>query len=278
MKSQSFAKKHRASYWALLALLAWILAPVFVKSILYHGMELFHAPELTVAGTVGELQDYAALRLHSKNRLIDANRRLSRELARARLEQGQSHATRHYLNRLERLLSLEPVVDFRSEYARIVRREVSAWFEGFVLDKGHRHGVTPGLAVVSGDGLVGRVSEVSEGHCRVLLVSSPSFRVTVHTANDVRPIAFTGAGQRAWDSLEGKVQHVPQDVVADAQQRRPLYTSGLGDGLPEGLYLGDLVSVEPEMEGLFQRGEVQLPGSLRSLREVAILIPLEQRN
>jgi cell shape-determining protein MreC len=60
-----------------------------------------------------------------------------------------------------------------------------------------------------------------------------------------------------------------------ASQPLPLYTSGLGEGLPEGLYVGELVSVETEMEGLFQRGTVRLQESLRHAREVVVLIPLD---
>jgi len=276
MKGTQSGKKQRVYYLGLGIILLWIVLPVFLKNLLYRGMDLFHAPLQSVAATAGEIQDNWALRLNSKNRLISQNRELSRELAQARMEINRTQSIRHYVDRMERLLALEPVRDHRPEYARIIRRDVNAWFEVLLVDKGSLQGVGPGMAVVSKDGLVGRISEVGKLHSKVTLISSPTFRVTVNTPNDDRPIAFSGKGQRVWESLTARVQHVPQDISATAEHPIPLYTSGLGEGLPEGLYVGELLSVEPELEGLFQRGEVRLRDSLRSLREVVILIPLKQ--
>jgi len=278
MKGKQSAKKHRVYYLGLVIMLGWLVLPVFVKNILYRGMDLFQAPVQSAAAKLGEVQDYWALRLNSKNQMIAKSREVSRELARARMEIIRMQSVNHYIDRLEKLLSLEPVRDYHPEYARIIRRDVNAWFEVILLDKGRRHGVLQGAAVVSQDGLVGRVSDVSELHCTVTLLSSPAFRVTVNTPNDDRPIAFSGKGQRIWDPLVAQVQHVPQDIFASPEHPIPLYTSGLGEGLPEGIYVGDLISMEPELEGLFQKGQVRLLDSLRSLREVAILIPLKQGN
>ena len=198
--------------------------------------------------------------------------------SRAKMEISKVQSTRHYVDRLERLLSLEPIEDHRVEYARILRRDVNAWFEVMLLDKGSKHGVLKGMAVVSADGLVGRISDVGILHSKVTLISSPAFRVTVNTPNDDRPIAYGGKGQRMWDALSAEVHHVPQDISASSDQPIALYTSGLGEGLPQGLFVGNLVSVKAELEGLFQKGDVELVDSLRSLREVAILIPLERRD
>ena len=278
MKGTQAGKKYQVYYLGLTLALLWLVLPVFAKHVLYRTMEVLHAPIQTTAAKAGEIQDNWAMRLNSKNRLVDENRRLGRELARARLELNQKASTDHYVNRLERLLSLEPTRDHHPEYARIIRRDVNAWFEMVVLDKGSLHGVEIGQAVISGEGLVGRISEVGPIHSKVSLVSSPGFRVTVNAPNDDRPIAFSGAGQLLWEPLRARVQHVPQDISPTDGEVIPLYTSGLGEGLPEGLYVGDLMTVEPELEGLFQKGEVRLRDSLRSLREVAILIPLKQTN
>lgn len=278
MKGKQSGKKYQVYYLGLTIALLWIVLPVFAKNVLYRTMDVLHAPLQTGAAKAGEIQDNWAMRLNSKNRLIEENRRLGRELARARMELNQKESDDHYVNRLERLLSLDPVLDHHLEYARIIRRDVNAWFEMLVLDKGSRHGLEVGQAVVSEEGLVGRVSEVGPFHSKVSLISSPGFRVTVNAPNDDRPIAYSGAGQLMWEPLRARVQHVPQDLVPTEQDAIPLYTSGLGEGLPEGLFVGELVGVEPELEGLFQKGEVRLRNSLRSLREVAILIPLEQSN
>jgi cell shape-determining protein MreC len=226
MKSQGSIRRSR--WWMLCmagALLWWIL-PVFAKNLLYRSVDLFHAPLQMMAGKVGEVQDYAALRLSTRNELIEQNRSLSRELAHLRLQAQRQHAIGNYVDRLERLLALSPATNHRPEYARIIRRDVHAWFEVVLLDKGSLHGVEPGMAVVYRDGLLGRVKEVGPLQSRVILLTSPGFRLTVNAGNDSRPIAYSGGGQRMWEPLQAQVQHVPQDVA------------GVGIPAASALYIG----------------------------------------
>ena len=258
--------------------LLWILLPVFVKSLLYRGMDLFYAPVESLAAKGGELQDYWALRLQSKNRIIEEYRDLSRKQSRDRMKLNQLSSINHYVNRLERLLAMNPVRDFQPVYARVIRRDTNAWFETIVIDKGSGNGLQEGQAVVYVEGLVGRVSEVKRGTATVTLVSSPLFRITVNTANDDRPVSLGGKGQLAWQRPLASARHIPQDITADPENPLQLFTSGLGGGMPAGIPVGELISVEPELEGLFKKGEVRLSDGLNSLREVAVLIPLELGN
>ena len=259
-------------------LLLWILLPVFVKNLLYRGMDLFHAPVETLAAKGGELQDYWALRLRSKNEWIEAYRELSRKQSHDRMKLNQMMSINLYVNRLEHLLAMNPVRDYQPVYARVIRRDTNAWFEVIVIDKGDLDGVRKGQAVVFLEGLVGRVSEVRSQTATVTLVSSPLFRITVNTPHDDRPISFSGNGQLVWEPPTASAHHIPQDVEADEDNPLQLFTSGLGGGLPAGICVGELISVEPELEGLFKKGEVRLSEGLNSLREVAVLIPLEQGN
>lgn len=268
----------RVYYVGMGLLLLWILLPVFVKSLLYRGIDLFYAPVELLASKGGEIQDYWALRLRSRNQLIEDYRDLSRKQSHDRMKLNQLNSINLYVNRLERLLSMSPVRDHQAAYARVIRRDANAWFETIVIDKGQRDGVQTGQAVVFVHGLVGRVSEVRNTVAHVTLVSSPLFRITVNTPNDDRPISLNGRGQLAWETLAATAHHIPQDIVAGEENPLQLFTSGLGGGLPAGILVGDLISVEPELEGLFKKGEVRLSKELNFLREVAVLIPLDLGN
>jgi cell shape-determining protein MreC len=278
LKTPQTGKKMRVYYVGVGLLLLWILLPVFVKSVLYRGIDLFYAPVESLASKGGQMQDYWALRLQSKNRLIEAYRDLSRKQAHDRMKLNQLNSINLYVNRLERLLSMSPIRDHQATYARVIRRDTNAWFESIVIDKGKRDGVQTGQAVVFINGLAGRVGEVRDRVAHVTLESSPLFRITVNTPNDDRPISLSGKGQLAWAPLTATAHHIPQDIVADEENPLQLFTSGLGGGLPAGILVGELVSVEPELEGLFKKGDVRLSEELNSLREVAVLIPLSLGN
>ena len=60
--------------------------------------------------------------------------------------------------------SLDPI------YAKVIARDAGPWFETFSVNRGTTHGVTTGMAVVNGDGLVGRVYEVGLNYAKVITV------------------------------------------------------------------------------------------------------------
>jgi hypothetical protein len=63
--------------------------------------------------------------------------------------------------------------------ARIVGDSVSAYVRGALLNVGRRVGVMPGQAVVTGEGLAGRVAEVGDNSARVLFVTDVNSRLPV---------------------------------------------------------------------------------------------------
>ncbi len=268
-------KKWGVVYLGVLLLLGWFLLPVVIKTFIYRGTEVFLAPVDVVANKVGEAQDYMALRLKGKNQLLRDVRQLSRRNSLAQNKLHQQENQEHYVDRMERLLAFEPVRDYEFAYARVSQRLVSGWFDSLVIDKGSRHGLKEEMAVVYAEGLVGKISKVEGSKSTVTLVSSPSFRITVNPAIDTRPIAYQGMGQTPWSPLLASVEHIPSDLLPNDENPITLYTTGLSGSLPAGLKVGILESVEPEMEGLFNKGKVRLDEGLRSLREVAVLIPLE---
>ena len=63
--------------------------------------------------------------------------------------------------------------------ARIVGDSVSAYVRGALLNVGRKAGVAHGQAVVTGEGLAGRIAEVGDNSARVLFVTDVNSRLPV---------------------------------------------------------------------------------------------------
>jgi rod shape-determining protein MreC len=60
-------------------------------------------------------------------------------------------------------------------YARVIGRNPGVWFDTFSINVGSVNGITTNMAVITGDGLVGRVYEVGANFSKVLcLIDSRS--------------------------------------------------------------------------------------------------------
>ncbi len=255
-------------------LLAWWLLPTVFKSFLRVSFREFQAPAWIAASYLDDLEAFWARRAHSKLELIEAGREIARQKAFYQLQTQRNETLQAELERLEAVLGLPARRAYRHEVARVIRRDLSAWWQRITLRKGRDHGIPEGAAVVFAGGVVGRVSEVGAFTSEVELVTSPSFRMAACFQEDSRPVVYLGMPQSGFGAPRGLVRDAPQDLVAADMQPLRLVSIGLGGTFPPGLTIGRVRWLEPGSSGIFQEGEVELDPALLSLREVTVLIPL----
>ncbi len=258
----------------LLVVLAWLAVPVVVKTFARTSFFELQAPVSVAASYARDLQEYWTLRLHTNSELIEAGRDLARLAATYELSVQQNASLQAEVARLEDLLKMPPYADYRSEYARVVRRDFSGWWQRLVIRKGKNYGIPVGAPVIFSGGVVGRVTEVYAYTSVVELISSPGVRLAAVIDGETQPISFQGGVNPAFDTPKGVIEFVPLNVFASSTMPKRLVTSGLGGVFPPGLGLGTVTRVEASADGLFKTGEVELDPRLHSLTEVTVLVPL----
>jgi len=267
----------QARPFALLALLvlAWLVVPVGCKSLLRVSFFEFTAPVEVSASYARDLQEYWGLRLHSNSELIEAGRDLARLYSAYDNNIQQNAELRGQIERLEALLRLPSFPEYRSEPARVVRRDFSGWWQRIIIRKGKNFGIVEGAPVVFTGGVAGRVTEVRAYTAVVELVSSPNVRLAAVVEGDTRPMSYQGGVNASFAPPKGVVEFMPLDIFASATAPKRLVTSGLGGVFPPGLTIGYVVKADPSTDGLFKSGEVELDSRLSSLTEVTVLVPLD---
>ncbi len=258
-----------------IVLLAWLLIPTAVKRFARLGFYELQAPVDVAASYARDLQDFWSQKTRSKNEIIQAARDLARLNASYELRLGEDARLRAEIARLEGLLRLPSFGEFRSEPARVARRDFGVWWQRLVIRKGSNYGLRVGSPVIYVGGLVGRVSEVHATTSVVELVSSPGLRLAAVFEGDDRPVSFQGGVNPPLKPAEALLEFVPLDVFATPSAPRRLVTSGLGGVYPPGLVLGEVWQLEPSTDGLFKTGSVRLDPRLGRLTEVTVLVPLD---
>lgn len=184
---------------------------------------------------------------------------LSRETAALR-EQALS------AGRLERLLALREQVAYRSVAARVITRDPSRWFATLTVDRGGLDGVARNSPVVTPDGVVGRVIEVTPTASRVLLIadSRSALGILIQGSRDAGVVEGRGSSTLHLKYLSRTAAGKRGDMVV---------TSGLGGVFPRGLVVGRITSVTREEGALLQEAEVEPAAALDRLEDVLILLP-----
>lgn len=147
--------------------------------------------------------------------------------------------------------------------ARVVDRRFSATDNMLVIDAGSRRGIAKDMAVLTPDGLVGRVIEVSPNYAKVLPVINQNFMVSV-VSDSTRT-----SGLLAWRNGHerlAKMEHVP--VSSKLLRGEQLTTSGYSTFATGGIPVGQVIRISKDK--LFYNVDVRLSVDFSSLSWVLV--------
>jgi rod shape-determining protein MreC len=156
--------------------------------------------------------------------------------------------------------------------AEIVRDARNPYARKIIVDKGGRHGVATGQAVIDGQGVVGQVTAVGPLTAEVTLTLEKDHPVPVMVMrNGLRALAV-GAGRGG--NLD--VPFIP--LGADIQEGDELVTSGIDGTYPAGLAVARVAVVERNPANSFARIVAVPSASPVSHRLVRVLTHEAQRD
>ena len=254
-------------------LIIWWLTPSFLKLFTQASFEEIQAPIWLATDRLEKIANSTINKTKSKQELIDTISELKRQNAYYKQIKNINENYKAEINRLESILNLPSRDHFRYELAHVIQRNMGSWWQTIRINKGSKHGIQKGDAVIFIGGVVGRVAKTNYYTSQVDLLSNHSFRISASFINDNRPLFYQGKGTDLWGQPKGRIKNAPQDLTTDSAQPLQLVTTGLGGTFPEGITIGRVPWLEPDNTGMFQAGEVQLDKRLLGIKEVAVLIP-----
>ena len=161
----------------------------------------------------------------------------------------------------------------------IMRGDITGWWHTLRLNKGRDSGIKEGMAVISTEGLVGRVSAVSRKTCDVLLIVDPSCKVACKVVRNGAFGIMQGAGIAANGDVALEMLAAVKPCILDYLSTEyelkvgdMVHTSGLGDVFPEGLPVGRIGSVKRDKSGLYQEAEIIPSADIDRLKYAFVVI------
>lgn len=158
--------------------------------------------------------------------------------------------------------------------ARIIARDPANWWRNVQIDLGKRDGLRVDLPVRTADGLVGRVSEVSETRARVVLLGDPTCPVSATVRDALNNVVDQGVIKSAAALLDESF--VELNFLRNAAAVKPgqlVVTSDEGGLFPKGIRIGEIVDVRPVDFGLVHVARVKLAVRMNVLDDVWVMMP-----
>jgi rod shape-determining protein MreC len=208
--------------------------------------------------------------LTPRQSLIQELEQLRRENQLWRLQAMQGDEALRENVRLREMLGAAKQPGWNPKLGRVIGRDPANWWRTAQIDLGSRDGVRPYLTVITPEGLVGRISEVSLSRSQVVLVGDPNCKVTalVQETRDLGVIVPS-----ATDSTDNSL--VDLTYLPRNSTLKPgllVVTSGDGTIFPAGIPIGRIVDVRNIDLGLRTEARVKLAVNFNRLEEVLVLI------
>jgi rod shape-determining protein MreC len=192
------------------------------------------------------------------------NLRLKQHIAELQAQQRQMLELQAENHHLADLLELKDAVGTATIAADVIGSDATGLSRTLVLSSGEDQGLRRDMAVISNDGVVGKLIATSRHAARVLLISDHNSALD---AFDQR--------SRARGIVAGVVEDgLAMKYVDRSEDLKPgdlIITSGLDGIFPRGLLVGEVARVSQEGPGLFLNVEVRSAVDFRKLEQVMIL-------
>ena len=235
----------------------------------------FFLPLFGLAGAGHDLAEKTGDSLTSRGELLRENSRLHLQVQELQLALQQRQAAANENTRLSQLLGWQPPSDWRFKAAHVIAHDPANWWHSIEIDLGARDQMQPGLPVVTGDGLVGKVNAVGETRSQVLLLGDPNLQVSaqIETNGDMGVVLSSSSSPEENNMVDlGFLSG--NSVVRPGQEVK---TSGDGGVFPPGLVIGKVVDARKKDYGMSTEARVQLAANLSALEEVLVKLPDESQ-
>lgn len=201
--------------------------------------------------------------------LAAENQRMAAEIARLLGEVRDLKALERENEQLRAVLGFASRAQRDLIPAEIIARGRDGWWQTVRINKGAVHGVQTNMAVISVEGLVGRIVSVSAGAADVLLISDPTCKVAAQILRTGSFGILAGRGPQ-WDgSVVCRMEFINKNVPIRPGDE--VITSGLGGVFPRGLLIGYVDRVATDRSGLYQYADVISKADIGTLEYVFVV-------
>jgi len=202
--------------------------------------------------------------------LEDARREITDlKLALVSLEQEsiENDRLKSLLNAKESAASQDPV------YARVIAKNPGVWFDTFAINVGSASGIKENMAVVTGDGLVGRVQEVGANYAKVLSLIDSRSAVACLIERTRDNGVMRGSIEIDSETPECNMYYIPK--ISDVAPGDVVLTSGTDTLFPKGIKVGTVTQVSRNQNSS-ERYIVVMPSvDFKHIEEVLVLRTVE---
>ena len=162
------------------------------------------------------------------------------------------------------------LTEYEAINATVLSRNKSYWFNTITIDKGKKSGIKNNMAVINKNGLIGKITKVSNYSSEVKLITSDDIKfkvsVSIKTNEDDNYAILNG-----YDKKTGLIKVSGVDKTTNINIDDSVVTSGLGEMFPSGIYIGQVKDIKNDKYNLSKTIYIKTSQDFNDIHYVTIL-------
>lgn len=157
--------------------------------------------------------------------------------------------------------------DYDPIQATVINRETDTWNESITINKGEDDNIELNMAVLTADGLIGKITKVNDTTSEVTLITSSGNSGTVSAI--IQNNSEVSGLVKAQESDEVDLTF---EISSDAEIKSGdiIVTSGMGR-YPEGIIIGTVTDIEMDTYGLMQIAHLEPSANFDDINYVIVI-------
>jgi len=180
----------------------------------------------------------------------------------------------------ERLRELLNFADSKNNYdyigSEIIGYSGESFSKGYILDKGEKHGLAKGMAIISNKGLVGKITSVGSNWAIAESLISENVSVAVMVDSTRETTGILSGYKNHNDENLAVVTNLP--INSEIKEGDVILTSGLGQIYPKEIRIGEVISVGTDEVKVMKTAIVKPYVDFNKLEEIFAVVPKETRD
>jgi rod shape-determining protein MreC len=223
---------------------------------------MFYQPAQYVAGFFENIEEIK--NTYNENKILKSK---LEDFVKISVEANQLRTENKKL--LQLLNKKDSLRDYVIRHGTVIARTPEGWHNFFSINIGQQDGVKRDMAVITANGLIGKVKDVSQFSATVQLLTDVDRTNRVSAIVDGERSAF---GLIEGYDIENKLllfKKIPNDI--EIATGATVVTSGLGGTFPRGLVIGTVTEVVPDEYGLTQMAFIEPSADFYDIGHVMVI-------
>ncbi len=243
----------------------------------------FSTPEKLVKDSVGWVQGIAykpvdlivdsISNLQNLKMTYDENQVLREKITEYKTLAFENRELEKENDELRKALDLnESKRDYNSINATVIARSPERWLEQITIDRGKKHGIEENMAVITAEGMIGKIQKASHLTSTVQLLTGFDNlnRISAMVKREKGAETF-GLIERYDQDTESLVFRVIEDSKQELKEGEQVFSSNLGGTYPADILIGEIKEVVQDQYGLTKTALIKPSANVNDLNNVIVV-------